>query len=480
MVLRKVILVCFFIYHVFFGFSQNYFSYGGSNYNGVLQLISNPASAAGNKLKVDVLLAGFDITFNNSWVGIKRGSLSFPKLPASWRNYTPNLDDNVYKNFTWHQNPDAREVFFEQRILLPSALVRINSKNSVAFSSGIRQIGNITGVSPALAALFEKEFDLSVLQNNPVQNKNFSAIRMSWIEYGITYARELYRNEKHCFKAGVTPKLLQGLESSYFIMRNLNFLFSNKDTLSYLEADFSTAHSARSGSVLDITGNAGDRFRNSSQLNAGLDAGFIYELKKDENSAAYKLKVGASLIDLGSITFKKEPNYYDLNFSIRQTDIIRYIGAENVKMIDSLLHHDFPANTGDDHFKVKMPTTLNLQVDYSFFTHWYLNFGAHLPVFNQGDDLKISTYRSFCIAPRFESYWLDASLIFGYNALSAQRSQLIVPGFNIRMGPLTIGSSDLSSLYTKDISSLNFYAMLRVSIPSRTSAKAETMPDTPK
>ena len=460
-------------------FSQDYFSYGNSNYGGVLQLFSNPASAAGSKLKVDVLLGGFEATFNNSWGAVKKDALSFPNLPDSWKNHTPNVPDNIYKNFEWQGKNNNKEALLEQRLLLPSVLVRLNSKNSIAFSCSMRQIGNISGISPALANLFEKEFDLSVLQNNPVQNKNFSAIRMSWMEYGLTYARAMGKGA-HRLKAGITPKLLQGLESSYFWLRDLNFLFSNKDTLSYLDVDFTTAHSARTGSALDITGNFSDRLSRAAPMRLGLDLGLIYEWHRsprstEENAPAeksngtaasnYKLKAGIALVDLGKIRFQKEPNYYEMSFSLRQSDIIRYLSAENVHMIDSLLHHDFPSNTGADNFTVLMPTALNTQLDYALTRRFFLNLSTHLTGFHKTEFFRVRNYSAVCFSPRYESYWVDAALLFTWQAISAKRGQRITPGVNLRLGPLSVGSSDLTFLYKKDLASLNVYTAIRVSIP---------------
>jgi hypothetical protein len=470
-------------------FSQDYHSYGNSNYSGVTQLISNPASGAASKLKLDVLVGGFDVIFNNSWAAVKREAISFPVLPGSWKNYTPNFEGNIYKNFEWQGKSNSKEVLFEQRILLPSVLVRLNSKNSVAFSCSMRQIGNISGISPQLANLFENEFVLGVLRNNPVQNTNFQAIRMSWLEYGFIYARMLVDKGPHRLKAGITPKLLQGLESSYFLLRNLNFLFSNKDTNSYFDADFTVAHSARTGSPLDIMADPSAKLQHAAPMSFGLDFGLMYEwhpavpkseappLEKSngEKANTYKIKAGLSIVDLGKIRFKKEMNYYDMQFSLRQNDIIRYISAENMRMIDSLLQHDFPANTGDDNFAVLTPAALNVQVDYSFNQRFFLNLSSHITGFYKSNFFKVRNYSSVCLAPRFESYWVDVSLLLIWNALSASRSKPLTPGINLRFGPLSIGSSDLSFLYKTNLSSLDLYAMLRVSIPYKN--KTEKAPE---
>ena len=67
-------------------FSQDYFSYGGGNFSGLNQVIANPAAAADNRLKLDVILTGFDFTFNNSWVSIKRDALKYTGKITDWRD----------------------------------------------------------------------------------------------------------------------------------------------------------------------------------------------------------------------------------------------------------------------------------------------------------------------------------------------------------------------------------------------------------
>src|SRR5687767_15114512 len=108
-------LTCLFVLAASVFYPQDYSSYGSSNYGGVTQLISNPGSAAGNKLRLDIIVGGFEATFINSWAAVKKESLSFPNLPPSWNNYTPNLEGNIYKNFEWLPEDEPRQVLFEQR-----------------------------------------------------------------------------------------------------------------------------------------------------------------------------------------------------------------------------------------------------------------------------------------------------------------------------------------------------------------------------
>ena len=67
---------------------------------------------------------------------------------------------------------------------------------------------------------------------------------MTWAEYGLSYARVLKEDGEHFLKAGVTVKLLQGLEAAYLNIKNLDFNFTTSDTLSLFKSEVSYGHSA--------------------------------------------------------------------------------------------------------------------------------------------------------------------------------------------------------------------------------------------
>jgi hypothetical protein len=499
-----------FVFISFKQFAQDYFSYGGGNYSGLNQVIANPAAVADNRLKLDVILGGADLTFNNSWFGFKRealhvtGKIKDPanmKFPDTWQNLTPGVPDNVYKNFVFLKPIPEHAVLFESRALLPSAMYQIDNKNAVAFTWSMRQISNIDGISRQFAHLFEHELDLSVTQNNKIQNKNLSMIHMAWAEYGLTYGRVLKDKHQHFLKAGITPKLLQGLESVYMIVRDLSFLFSTKDTLSYFNTNFSYGHSANIGSP----GNKPVRgfYHYVARPKLGLDLGVVYEWRpkyqtykhkapvkyilpkqirdrfrirdrfatKDGKHHAwrddlnkYKLKIGASIVDIGKIKFEKQGVYYDLNVSVRRSNFIKYQTAKNSHEVDSLIRNEF-AFEQKKNFSINLPTALNLQIDYSIVEQFYVNLSSHLTYFSRSNLYKVHNYSAICLAPRFEHYWYEVSVPLTYNVLSAKRGEYIMPGLNLRGGPVSFGTNDLIPLFKGNIVSLNFYVILRANIP---------------
>ncbi|PBQ31024.1 hypothetical protein CNR22_04315 [Sphingobacteriaceae bacterium] len=468
-------------------FSQDYFSYGASNFAGINQIFSNPAAAADNRIKLDVVLTGLDFTFNNSWFNINRAALKYKNgsFPDTWQNVTPRVPDNMYKNFNFLKSTQTHSVLLENRILLPSVLFQINSKNSIAFTWSVRQMLNVDGISEQLAYLFENEFDLNATQNNRVQNKNLAATQMSWAEYGFTYARVLKNKNKHFLKAGITPKILQGLESGYLRINDLDFLLSSKDTNSYFNATISYAHSDNFNSPTKNGQSVTDFYRGVSKLQLGLDLGIIYEWRPDfqkykykpdgkkyawrKDLNKYKIKFGASLVDVGKIKFDKKGTNYDLNLALRRDNVTKYTTASDFNMVDSFLVADFSrANGKTTDYSIMLPTALNTQIDYSFNKLFYLNFSTHLTNFRKQSTYnvyRIHNYSSLCLAPRIEQYWFDVSVPFTYNVLSAENHKYITAGLNLRAGPLSIGTNNIMPLIRGDIWSFNFYAILKVSIP---------------
>lgn len=453
-------------------------SYSVGNYAGVSGLLANPAAASGGALKLDLLLRGNDLSFNNSWLGIKREAIKYPTLPDSWHNLTPNVPDNVFKNFIVKGRGGPYSALFQQRVQLPSILYQLNSRNAIAFSSCIRQMLNVDGVSSQFANLFENEFDLNLLQNNVIKNPNLEVIKMTWLEYGFTYAHTFVLTTNHKLRIGISPKILQGIESAYLQASNTEFLLSTHDSTSYFKTDLQLAKSIGAQANFNMSSNSLSQNPYRTAVKAGIDFGIIYEFSKNENDGTkqdkesetlkskYKLKIGASLVDLGRIAFKKAQNYYDLKVNITQNDVVNYLSVSNKRGIDSILAVDFPANTGAQTFNVLLPAAINTQADYLVMKNFYLNLAGHIPLLNQSSSLKTHDFTLISFTPRYECYWWSAALPLTFDVLSAKRAAPFKLGLNLKAGPVTFGTSDLSFLFSKSPAAVNLYASVKIQLTS--------------
>lgn len=450
--------------------AQDYFGYSAGRYSRVDQTIVNPAISHSGLSKIDFNLTSFEFGFNNSLFFLDRNALDYPKLPSSWQNKTPNVPDNVYKNFSIQPGNATSALTLEQRRLLPSVSLRIDPHQSIAFICSYRQFGNIDGINSALSGLIQKEFDLSVLQNKAFTIQNLNIIKMNWLEYGFNYSRTFHFSQRHHISTGITLKLLQGLESAYFTGRQLGYLFSTVDTTSYLQADFSFARSQAASVALDFRGRFQSTLPHAAPLQPGFDVGFLYELterrsalKKD--TLLHKLKLGVSLVDAGRIRFLKQRDYYDLNVFVTQSDVMRYLALGNSRQVDSLIRKDFPANTGSAQFTVLTPLALNLQSDYHVAGFYFVNLSAHFTGFNRNNLMRVHSTTAICLSPRYERYWFEVAVPLTYNSMSAQLGQWVLPGLSLRAGPLRIGTNDLTGLVRKNLSGLHFYAQLQATLP---------------
>jgi hypothetical protein len=442
----------------------------------------NPAAAADNPLKADLMLLGFELSLNNSWFSIKQEALKYEgrliqpsgwKFPDTWKNFTPGVEQNIFKNFVPVGTAGSHSVIIENRLTLPSLMYRIDNRQAVAFLWNRRQIGNLDGLSKEVASLFEQELDLSVLRNNNVKNEKLRAIQMSWVEYGLCYARVLLNKKTHFVKAGITPKLVQGLESAYVVLNDLDLLLSTKDTLSHIDASFTYARSENSGSAFSVNRTVGGLAGNG--IFPALDLGVIYEWRPSRlqsqktpwNSAytKYRIRAGASVNDIGQISFKKGGRYYDLDISFREANVTRYTTITKLHELDSLLKLDFPESTGPNEYSVFLPAAFNAFVDAAVYKYVYVNLTAHIADLYRGTDWRVHDYNMVRLAPRFECLWFDFSLPVTWNALSASRGKPFTAGIALRAGPLTIGTNDLQPYTKGDISSLNFFFTLRAFLP---------------
>ena len=117
--------------------------------------------------------------------------------------------------------------------------------------------------------------------------------------------------------------------------KDLNFYFSTKDSSTYFNNNFSYAHSAnfKLAKVSDI-------YHWITKPALGLDLGLVYEWRPDfqnfkykpdgknnlwrKDANKYKLKFGASLMDVGKIKFNKDGKNYDLDVHVQGNIFTKY------------------------------------------------------------------------------------------------------------------------------------------------------------
>ena len=255
--------------------AQDLLGIGSSNYGGLSSVQINPANLADNRLKFEIQLFGTGFGVANNFMGFKPsylvrdGGLTSSNYPLL--DPTPPTEDFTNANFK-----DNRRAFVYNNIYLPSLLISINEKNSVSLSARARTFVNVDGVGGDLFRFAYNSLNQPSLYNTRITNEKLSIQTMSWMEYALGYGRVLIDKEKHFLKAGVTLKALQGLQSAYLFVNNLDYEINSDSTVSLYNVDVQYGHSTNFEANQD---NA--NYRVVSNLGFGFDFGVIYEWRPD-------------------------------------------------------------------------------------------------------------------------------------------------------------------------------------------------------
>ncbi len=460
--------------------SQDFIGFNQSNYAGVTGVYQQPASIVDGRMKFDMNLLGLNVMAYNNYIGIDRSALKRTKDANGNTTFDAFNDPNFANNYlTEKTNSSDKGIYFSNRITGPSFMVNLNRKNAIALTTGVRNYINIDGISPELAKLAYNEFKYPSLWVQNLQNKNLSIQEMSWAEYGLTFAHVFKDDNEHYFKAGATVKLLQGIQSAYVFVSDLNYNFQTKDTLSIFNSDVNYGHSDNlklNEIPIGKTGTGTNIFDYSqSYPGIGFDFGVVYEWRPDykkykydmdgqkdlwrKDKNKYKLKIGLSVTDIGSIKFKKGgiANDFQANVSLWN---LKPISPKTIGEFDDTLASRYGTN-GESSYRMNLPTAISVQIDYQIWKDFYVNLTPFLAFQYKKNDTKVHDISSIAITPRWDHKWFGVFVPVQYNFFDGFRL-----GAAVRLGPLVVGTSNLSPIIgQKTIYGADVYTMIKIPVP---------------
>ncbi|MBC7865534.1 MAG: hypothetical protein IAF38_21350, partial [Bacteroidia bacterium] len=221
-------------------YAQDFLGYSTSEYAGVTAIDIQPANLADNRFKFDMTLFGTHVKAYNNYVGINRPAIIkqdgkfYGSLIKSLKGDTTTAwsDDNFQDKYlsTTDDIDKQKRVYFANRIVLPSFLVEVNHRNTLAFTWDVRNYVNVDGVSRDLAKMIYKDFKDSSNWLKKLPSTNLSLQAMSWAEYGVTWAHVLKEDNQHSFKVAGRFKIMQGIAAGYMFAKDFNYQFQHIDT----------------------------------------------------------------------------------------------------------------------------------------------------------------------------------------------------------------------------------------------------------
>ncbi len=485
--LRLLFSFAFLLYSISSLFAQSYLGQAQGNFSGINGVIFQPAEVVDNRMQVEINLFSGDNLLSNNYLKADRKYVFGPKnLPTFDSAYS--FQDFRISELLQKTNSSTKNVMFRSDIIGPSFMFSINRKNAIAVTSRVRAIVNVDNFLQDFVNIGLSEFADTLLYNREFKMNQSRISSMAWGEIGLTYGRVLLNKDVHFLKAGITGKYLMGIASGYFYNDNVAVKFYASDSLSLNEptvsANNANIHAGLSNNFTIID----DTLRFSPSISGsgvGFDLGVVYEYRPDfadynsgssdmknepRNKNKYKLKVGFSALDLGSIKFTKFPEIYDFAINWQNQNVNNLNMSSSGGWLDSLGATKLADNK--ETYRMRLPTSYMLTVDYRPFKKvgFYANFTAFMATSNFGHDAKVREISRYTITPRFELSWFSVGIPVSYYGM-----QYLNAGAFMQIGPLYIGSSDILNLaFSKNIRGINIYGGLKVPIAFGGDSKRKT------
>ncbi|MDD4847143.1 MAG: DUF5723 family protein [Bacteroidales bacterium] len=477
---------------------QDFLPFVNDNYAGITGVYLNPASIANSRYRVDVTLFGASVNRYNNFLSVDRKYL---------RNYYLNPNGSFEAidgtTTTWKDVDARKEGFLKERLngvdkwlnegvqlQALNFMVSINPKWAVGFTARGRQNVSINNVSEVFAhSAFN---DMKVYDywygnsGDRYYNTNMSINIHRWAEYGLTGAGVLWQNDEHMIKGGVTLKLLQGLGALYINSKMTGIeIYDDQNVGFYNEEGTGTSFGyGTSGDMSKLSLNTA-----SKSMGFGFDLGFIYEWRpnyreylydmdgqtdlerKDLNK--YKLRIGVSLTDVGSLKYVKGNGSQDFNLNGSQNissisdnfNIFTnaFIKIDQIDQFTEGVNQIADSTFGDSEYRMRLPMSLSMQFDYNIWDHFYVNLTPYFALRQiNNTNIKTHGYTIVSLTPRYERKWWGVSLPLQYNQLVSYKFAV---GLGLRLGPVWVGTGDIVNTFIKkNTMGSDFHCALKVPI----------------
>lgn len=423
-------------------YSQEHFSgITTSKRVGILNGHVNPSEFANLNSKYEVQLLTFSVNVSNNKLGFN--DLSGNDFDTKIFDGKESVDFDLsaaifgpsfgmkYKKWGFGVSTKA---------FIKASIIDLNSELGNALLNDELNVGNI-------ASIQSKE------------NQRVSAT--TWGEVGLSVARNIYATEKHQVNAGVTLKLLfPGSYANLGLNKFEGEIIQDINGLSLTDTN-STLNIAYSGNFGSSFGEASDYFKSVfGGLNGvATDIGADYQWLNEDKT--YKLKVGASIRNIGSMTFSGSDNVsnnYKLEVNAGEfldlNDFENVQGLEDVLAVLELPKNDgfFTQSNSTDEFKVKLPTVFNLYADYQIIKRVSLTAFIQQKMGDEADDNQITTQNMFTVTPRVTFGAFEAFLPIGNNEIAGGTL-----GLGFRVGGFFLGSNSILSAVTSDSKQADAY-----------------------
>lgn len=442
--------------------AQDFPGYRSGNYTGVNSVFFNPANIADSRYRWDINLVSI-----STLVGNNKASFNLKSLGDSFKG-------DSLKNQIFGDNAGPSSGTFSLNVVGPSVMFNVGKKWAFALTSRARTMVTIQDIDGKLANKLTEDF-----QNDPSlpytinSNNNMHVTANAWTEFGASAARVLVDNGTNFLKGGVSLKYLAGAANGYMFINQFHGTLNADQIQQDVYLSNTTGQLGMGFGGVKLNDFSASDLTSFKSTGIGADLGFVYEFRpgcadgksKGRNENKYKLRVGAALLDIGSIKYERDQQRsgaYDIHIAGSQKfyfDQLKSADIDNYKSVFQSNPSMFTA-LGDSgaSYKVSLPTTLQLDADYHIHRGFYVNVAGQISmVKTDTKPYNSQYYNGFAITPRFEGRAVGVYVPINYNELTHLNA-----GLSLRFGPLFIGSGSVLTALFGDSKQADFHIGIHI------------------
>jgi hypothetical protein len=454
--MRKLITTLLFALS-FIGFANAQYQLGLrlETFAGANSLAINPVGNLNNPNKWDMNLAGGGLYLQNNYAYLEDIGLAnlvwhshSIKLVRAENAETTVARSKVIVDFA--NDSDRRYLHSMTYVAGPSIALRFGKNNSIGAFYNIRSA--IGGKDLPNELSYYKFKSKSVTEQLAIPKLRFSML--NWSEIGLNYARKIPTNTGS-FNFGANVKYLLGHQAG-LAKSNEPYFYGNLPgtdiSIQLPDGQVDFAGELSKSKLLEVNGRG-----------IGADLGFAY-IFQDHYGEGYKLKLGASLMDLGRIQFHKNTQVYRLKLDTTVVvDLERYKHYNYPDDLDEAIH-DFSQELlktqvsaeETESFSMSLPAAFSLQVDYGIAKNIYLNalLVQQLP---SGSRTAVRS-NLLAFTPRWQTKWFSASAPITLNDWKTMRM-----GLAMRLNWLVLGTDDFASVFlNRKFTGTDYYFAIKI------------------
>lgn len=428
-----------------------------SRRGGLLNASLNPAELTNQQTPFDVNVFNFGINVANN-------KISFGDIVSG-----DDFDRLIF------ETGEPTNLRLDAKILGPALSVKRGSW-AFAFTTGANVKADFVDIDTGLGNAVTNGNIPGLIGSYPLNTRyNQKVSGTSWGEIGLTVAHDFFNNDLHKFSGGVTGRLLFPGTYANIALGQFRGRIDNINDNVYLNDASANINIAYSGSLAeDFTdsGNFTDFF--AGGLNGfAADIGVNYQLKdivsNDSTSiSSYRLNVGASVRNLGSMTFKDDNNrntnyVLDIPNGVPPAglNLNQFEDVSDIREIEDILRNSgyLTGETVSRDFKVKLPATLSLYADVKVISRFYFTAFTQQRLADDSDNEQITAQRIWTFTPRYSTKWFEAYVPVTNSDISDTNV-----GIGFRVGGFFIGSGSAITALLSDATQADAYFGFRFGI----------------